>query len=118
VFELSPSNGGWDYSIIADLVGPTCYGPAGDLAIDAAGNLYGTTLGDGAFRCGNVFKLTPSGGQWDLIDLYDFTCGNDGGNPEAGVTLDPSGNIYGTASAYGPTCSNGHNCGVVWEIIQ
>ncbi len=85
--------------------------------MDAAGNLYGTTFSEGAFQCGNVFKLTPSGGQWTFPDLYDFTCGNDSGNPGAGVTLDGSGNIFGTTSDSGPSGTReGHGCGVVWEI--
>jgi uncharacterized repeat protein (TIGR03803 family) len=121
VFELSPSVGGWNYSVIANLTGnPGLSGSYGSLAIDANGNLYGTTYSDGAFQCGNVFKLTPSDGQWLYTDLHDFTCGDDGGNPRAGVTLDSSGNIFGTTAAYGPSgnnCAAGANrCGVVWEI--
>ena len=117
VFELSPSNGGWNYSILANLVGPAGSGPAGSLAIDAAGNLYGTTFSGGASQCGSVFKLSPSGGQWSFTDLHDFTCGNDGGFPEAGVTLDGNGNLFGTTSDDGPNSDcNGHGCGVVWEI--
>ena len=99
VFELSPSGGGWTFSVIASLSG--YHGSVGNLAFDGAGNLYGTTRDDGAYHYGNVFKLTPSGGQWTYTDLYDFTGGNDGGEPNAGVTLDSSGNIYGTA-LYGP----------------
>jgi len=117
VFELSPSDGGWNYSIIANLVGPENSGPSGDLALDTAGNLYGTTYSAGAFQCGSVFKLTPSGGQWTFTDLYDFTCGNDGGYPAAGVTLDGNGNIFGTTVNYGQGDGcDGHGCGVVWEI--
>ena len=116
VFELSPSNGGWNYSVIWNLAGPGS-GPTGSLAMDAAGNLYGTTYGGGAFQCGNVFKLAPSGGQWSFTDLYDFTCGNDGGHPQAGVTLDANGNLYGTTYQYGPNGNClGVGCGVVWEI--
>jgi len=121
VFELSPSGGGWTFSVISSLAGPINGGSQGSLTFDSAGNLYGTTYVDGAHDCGSVFKLTHSGGQWTYGDLYDFTCGNDGGLPEAGVTLDASGNIYGTAEAYGPndTCDFGGptgGCGVVWEI--
>ncbi len=116
MFELSPSNGGWNYSVIWNLVGAE-NGPTGNLAMDAAGNLYGTTYGDGAFQCGNVFKLRPSGGQWTYTDLYDFTCGNDGGHPQAGVTLDGNGNLYGTTYQYGPNGNClGVGCGTVWEI--
>jgi uncharacterized repeat protein (TIGR03803 family) len=122
VFELSPSDGGWTFSVISNLAGTRAGGgPQGTLAFDSAGNLYGTTYLDGTQQCGNVFKLTHSSGQWIYSDLYDFTCGNDGGFPEAGVALDASGNIYGTATPFGPndTCAYGgptRGCGVVWEI--
>jgi uncharacterized repeat protein (TIGR03803 family) len=110
VFELSPSGGGWTFSLLASLSGVGFGGSRGSLVFDSAGNLYGTTWSDGTFSQGNVFKLTHSGGQWTYTDLYDFTGGNDGGAPRAGVTLDSSGNIYGTAGG-GST-----NYGLVWQI--
>src|SRR5262249_23101255 len=115
VFVLSPSGGGWTFSLIGSLSGVA--GPNGSLAFDSAGNLYGTTERDGTFQLCNVFKMTHSGGQWTHTDLYDFTGGDDGRSPAAGVTLDSSGNIYGTAPYAGPTCSLTQlGCGVVWEI--
>jgi len=116
VFELSPSGGGWSFSVLASFSGIRGGGSRGSLAFDSAGNLYGTTWGDGAFGYGNVFKLTHSGGQWVYSDLYDFTNGNDGGAPPAGVTLDSAGNIYGTAGGGAPCSLSQEGCGVVWEI--
>lgn len=117
VFELSPSGGGWTFSLLVSF--PGFHGSAGNLAFDSAGNLYGTTLNDGAFQFGNVFELRPSGAQWIYTDLHDFTGGNSGGEPYAGVTLDSSGNIFGTA-LYGPRdgcrIQGNPGCGVVWEI--
>jgi uncharacterized repeat protein (TIGR03803 family) len=43
--------------------------------------------------------------------LYNFTGGSDGGEPYGQVTLDASGNLYGTASIGG---ADGN--GVVWQI--
>jgi len=86
-------------------------GPEANLIMDANGNLYGTTFADGAYGYGNVFKLTPSNGNWTYTDLYDFTGGNDGANPESSVSFDASDNLYGTAE-YGGAYGNG----VVWEI--
>jgi uncharacterized repeat protein (TIGR03803 family) len=43
------------------------------LAMDRAGNLYGTTVCEGANNVGTVFKLTPSGNSWTYTDLHDFT---------------------------------------------
>ena len=83
----------------------------GSLALDATGNLYGTTCGDGANQRGNVFELTPSNGSWIYTSLYDFTGGNDGSCPYGTVGIDANGNLYGTASAGG---SQGF--GTVWEI--
>ncbi len=123
VFELSPSGGGWTFSVISSLVGVENLGPFGSLAIDRNGNLYGTTYGNGNFPgCGSVFKLTASRG-WDYINLHSFSCGNDGWIVIGGVALDASGNLYGTTAAYGPTrnqiCGieqSPMGCGVVWKI--
>lgn len=113
VYELSPSNGGWTYSLLYAVDQSFGGGPAANLVMDAAGNLYGTTLGDGQAPdpYGNVFKLTPSVNGWVYTDLYDFTGGNDGGTPYSSLVLDASGNIFGTATAGG---RNGY--GVVFEI--
>jgi uncharacterized repeat protein (TIGR03803 family) len=109
VFELSPSGGGWNFSVLASLTGEA--GPVASLTVDAAGNLYGTNFRDGAHAYGSVFELTPSGGSWTYTDLHDFTGGADGGYPGGGVTLDASGNLYGTAVQGGA-----NNFGLVWEI--
>jgi uncharacterized repeat protein (TIGR03803 family) len=77
----------------------------------APGNLYGTTLADGAYGYGSVFKLTPGGDGWTYTSLHDFTGGNDGANPISVVTFDASGNLYGTASVGGA-----YGDGVAWEI--
>jgi len=110
VFLLSPANGGWAFSVLYSLTG-SILGPTAGLAMDAAGNLYGTTVDDGAYGYGNVFKLTRSGSGWAYTSLYDFTGGTDGGHAFGGVVLDANGNLFGTASAGGT-----HGDGVVWEI--
>jgi hypothetical protein len=62
--------------------------------------LYGTTVLVGAYRQGNVFKLTPSNGGWTYTSLHDFT-GGDGRQPFGQVTFDANGNLYGTATMAG-----------------
>jgi len=113
VFELSPSGDSWTYNVLYSFAGTADHqcGPWGTLVMDGAGNLYGTTYCDGANGYGNVFELSPLNGGWIYMDLYDFTGGNDGGNPVSNVVFDASGNLYGTASTGGT-----HNVGVVWEI--
>jgi uncharacterized repeat protein (TIGR03803 family) len=60
VFKLTPIlSGGWGYSVLhhfRDL--PGAY-PGAGLALDTAGNLYGTTAGDGTKTFGSVFEITP-----------------------------------------------------------
>jgi hypothetical protein len=112
VWELSPTQGGgWTFQVLQNFQGSEYTGPIGRMAFDAAGNLYGVTQSLGAYGFGNVFKFTPSDGNWVYTDLYDFTGGNDGAFPLKGPTLDASGNIYGTASYAGA-----YNQGVVWQI--
>ena len=104
-FKLTRSNGGWIYSTLYSFAGSgngrLVSGPIGDLVMDQAGNLYGATLSDGANGYGAVFKLTPSNGSWTYTSLHDFTNGVDGGLPYGNVTLDPNGDLYGTASTGG-----------------
>lgn len=97
--------------------------PNGGLVFDSAGNLYGTTQRGGANAGGTVFELTPKqGGGWSEIVIYDFcsqpSCA-DGGVPEAGLIIDSSGNLYGTAAVggtyFGGTCG-GAGCGTVYQL--
>ncbi len=79
--------------------------------MDASGNLYGTTFGDGQYGYGSVFKLTRSGGGWTYTSLHDFTGGSDGSNPMCRLVFDASGNLYGTASGGGA-----HQNGVIFQV--
>src|SRR5216110_2134029 len=88
-----------------------------DLVMDAAGNLYGTTVQGGDHGSGTVWELSPSGNSWTHTVLYDFTGGADGGEPYKGVTLDAQGNLYGTAvTGGGGSCEGG--CGVVFKLTN
>jgi len=78
----------------------------GDLAFDQAGNIYGTTAYGGSSSYGVIFKLARSGSSWTESVLWDFTCGNDGCNPYAGVIFDSLGNLYGTTQ-FGGTFGEG-----------
>lgn len=113
VFELTPSNGGWAESILHAfpyVANQHSGGPVSPLVMDAAGNLYGTTMGAGAYGWGRIFQLTPSNGGWTYKTLYDFTGGPDGAYPYGALALDANGNLYGTTSI------GGNCCGVIWEI--
>src|SRR5262249_17563178 len=62
---------------------------------------------------GTVYQLTPSGnGSWTETILHLFNQdGVDGTFPYAGLTMDASGNLYGTTTTGG---ANGY--GVVYEL--
>jgi uncharacterized repeat protein (TIGR03803 family) len=78
----------------------------GNLAMDAAGNLYGTTIegGDTALNnglgLGVAFKIDTSGNE---TVLHTFT-GPDGESPN-GLVMDSAGTLYGTATFGGSIIS-------------
>jgi uncharacterized repeat protein (TIGR03803 family) len=100
VFELTPNgDGSWTESVLHSFKAYDGAYPVAGLTFDTAGNLYGTTLGGGANGKGTVFELTPNGdGSWGESVLHSFShYHRDGQYPEAGVTFDAAGNLYGTA---------------------
>jgi uncharacterized repeat protein (TIGR03803 family) len=111
VYELVPGSGGWSLDVLLAINGPYGDGPS-ELVMDAAGNLYGTTFGDGAYGKGSVFKLTPSNSGWTYTDLHDFTGGSDGQAPYGPLAIDGAGNIYGVVAN---GTSGGY--GAVFEIM-
>lgn len=83
--------------------------PYGTLAMDKAGNFYGTTSGCGASGYGTVWKLSKTGKE---TILHSFAGGaSDGCGPTAGVVLGPDNNLYGTTQGCGAS-----NYGTVWEL--
>jgi len=120
IYKLTPSG---SETILYNFTGGADGGePSGTSILDAAGNLYGTAIlgGDlscpvgGGEGCGTVWKLDTSG---NLTVLYSFTGSTDGAFPEAGLVMDPSGNLYGDADRGGNlSCTAPDGCGVVFEI--
>jgi uncharacterized repeat protein (TIGR03803 family) len=106
VFQLTPStNGAWTETVLHSFTGGTDgLQPQGGLAIDGAGNLYGTTSwgGDPNAGCGTVFKLSPSDNGWTFNVLHAFTNGQDGCSPQGGnLRVLAGGSIYGTTAGGG-----------------
>lgn len=103
----------WEETVLYSFTGSTDgAGPAyGNLILDQAGNLYGTTPYGGDNDLGVVFKLTPSNGGWTESVLWAFDGYIGGENPFSGVIFDSAGNLYGTTS-YGGT----YAAGTVFEL--
>ena len=113
VYELTPTVSGWTKSVVHYFTGPDGVNPAGGVIFDSAGNLYGTAANGGSTGYGVVYELPPSGSGWTETVLYNFQGGGDGQYPEAGLTFDGSGNVYG-ATSFGGT--NGG--GTVFELAR
>lgn len=123
VFELIPPpvpGSSWAEKVLWNFEGSGAgdgAGPYGRLRWDAAGNLYGVTFGGGSGSLGTVFELSPDrNGDWNESLLYEF-CPNgppcpDGAYPDAGVSFDKSGNLYGTTS----TGAFGSKWGTVYRL--
>lgn len=73
--------------------------PEGNLIIDSAGNLYGTTTSGGTSGSGTVFRIDPAGTE---TILHSFGIGNaDGAEPYGSLLMDSAGNLYGTTGQGG-----------------
>lgn len=95
------------YSFTTGVGGGDGYNPVAGVLLDAAGNLYGTTLSGGSLNClggqknptscGTVFKLDPAG----VETVYNFNYAG-GEEPNVGLVRDAVGNLYGTTEFTGP----------------
>jgi uncharacterized repeat protein (TIGR03803 family) len=95
VFEIDAAG---NFSVLYSFTGLSDGGqPEGGVALDRAGNLYGTTL-YGGVGGGVIFKIETAG-AYSVLHTFQ---GSDGYDPYAGVTLDSTGNLYGTCEAGGP----------------
>jgi|HubBroStandDraft_6_1064221.scaffolds.fasta_scaffold38612_3 uncharacterized repeat protein (TIGR03803 family) len=91
--------------------------PVSGLAMDANGNLYGTTRlggpGSCSEGCGVVFKLTKNsqgGATYSVIHSF-VGFASDGGSPFGAPIVDSAGNVYGTTTNGGKA-----DCGVVYRL--
>jgi uncharacterized repeat protein (TIGR03803 family) len=70
--------------------------PAG--VVEVNGNLYGTTKTGGSNGLGTLFEYNATTQQ--IVPLVNFN-GSNGSQPEAGLTADTQGNLYGTTTQGG-----------------
>ena len=107
IYELVPTSGGWNLNTLYTFKNlPDGYMPT-NVALDDAGDLYGTTARGGnsgclpGNGCGTVFKLTHTETGWTKTILYTFQSGADGGLPWGPLVVGPTGRLYGTTTSYG-----------------
>jgi uncharacterized repeat protein (TIGR03803 family) len=82
--------------------------------MDASGNIYGTTAeGGNPGVSGTIWKLDERNAKVETV-LHSFHGGSgDGEYPEAGVVLDPKGNVYGNTATGG-----WYGLGTLWELTK
>lgn len=101
LFELTPSSHGeWNLTVLETFTVSGNLSPG--IVEDNAGNFYGTSYDYGP-TYGSVFQLTLGSSGWTQKVIHVFSGGSDGGFPYGRLTLDQSGNIYGTAEQGGAT---------------
>jgi uncharacterized repeat protein (TIGR03803 family) len=83
--------------------------PLGTVAMDKAGNFYGTTNGCGSHNYGTVWRVSRSGKETILHNFAGYP--SDGFYPYGGVALDSKGNLYGVTQQGGA-----HHYGAVYEL--
>jgi uncharacterized repeat protein (TIGR03803 family) len=108
VFKLDAANG-YALTTLHEFDGVDGSQPHGALIADSAGNLYGTTYGNGVLDYGTVFKLDASNG-YALTTLHRFASA-DGAYPAAALLADAAGNLFGTTVGGGSSLK-----GTVFEL--
>jgi uncharacterized repeat protein (TIGR03803 family) len=111
----------WEYSfdgtfsVLHSFVGSDGIYPSAGVKLDGKGKMFGTTVYGGSAGGGTVFEITPSG---NFATLYDFgSQNNDPAVIYSGVTLDASGDLYGTSYQGGSSQScYPFGCGTVWKL--
>lgn len=122
VFKLTPSDHGWEKTLLhvfRQLDGSSGKGgllPMAGLTLGDDGTLYGTTGSGGQFGEGVVFALTPSDDSWSYRVLYNFKRGDgDGAAPNGRLVFSKSGALYGTTK-FGGNASGYEGFGTVFKL--
>jgi uncharacterized repeat protein (TIGR03803 family) len=104
VFKLvRKPNSEWSEYVLHRFSGPDGKGPFAGLIMDAFGNLYGTASEGGsqvAFG-GVAYEISSLGVYSVLYNFCSLSACADGQLPLGGLTMDRTGNLYGTTSEGG-----------------
>ena len=118
VYELAQGSGGSieEQVIHGFTTGSQGITPWRAVEFDPLGDLFGVTLYGGnldfcGVGCGAVYGMKQErNGNWGFAVLHDFTY-SDGEEPDAPLTVDTKGNLFGITTAGGP-----YQGGVVFEL--
>src|SRR3954469_10086151 len=80
-----------EFAILHSFAGPDGSDPRSTLAIDAQGNLYGSTTLGGEDGEGTLFEIGAAG----FATVHEFHF-QDGGGPRGGLLIDADRNVWGT----------------------
>jgi uncharacterized repeat protein (TIGR03803 family) len=124
VFKLTPTEHGWDETLIYTFIQkPGYFGdggllPMAGLTLGDDGTLYGTTGGGGKFGDGVVFSLMPSDHNgWSHHVLYNFKREvGEGSAPNSRLVFGRSGALYGTTK-YGGDMPGYSGFGTVFKLV-
>ena len=113
VFKIDPA--GNETVLFSFPGGAAGSNPIATVTEDAAGNLYGTTEGDGFLGLSVIYKIDPSG-QETILDPNAET----GGSLDSPLFVDRKGDLYGM-TPYGGDYSCGtddEGCGMIFRLTQ
>ena len=114
VFELAKTDTGYANIplVLVSFDGQNGGGPSGELVVDSAGDLFGTTsIGGAPAHTGTVFEVAKTATGYAstpaILAGFDRTNGND---PSGRLIVDSEGNLFGTTSL------GGDGNGTVFEV--
>jgi autotransporter passenger strand-loop-strand repeat protein/uncharacterized repeat protein (TIGR03803 family) len=112
VFEIAKTASGYGpLTTLASLT--STYGSYGALVSDAAGDLFGTTAGGGAYGNGTVFEIAKtSSGYGSLNTLVSFDSA-DGEGVFTGLVMDAAGDLFAITNQ-----ATDNGAGTIYEIAK
>ncbi len=114
VFEIPKGSG--TLALLATFDAGNGSVPEGNLLIDSAGNIFGTTEQGGAGN-GTVFEIPASAGSLTTLAAFNSS-GTNGSEPFGDLVMDAQGDLFGTAQFGGISDAGPNTDGMVFELAK